>query len=602
MSMSLDFLICSNFLRQLDLSDFIPMKLPVWRSVIVLLLLALSPLNIQADVAAKKPNIFVIFSDDVTRKDLGFSGNTLVRTPRLNRLASEGMVLTNVFTATPQCVPSRASLYTGLYSFRHGAHPNWSEVKPETKSLPHYMKALGYRVVLMGKRHFKPVENFPFEWYEDGIRPLGPGPDLKRLLENPGEKPLCLFYVKFGTHVPWPHNKSQYDPEKVGFQPYLVDTPETRKMRANYYSAITEMDEAVGKVLDLLAEKGQLDESLLIWTADHGAGWPHERDMLYDPGINSPFIARWPGRIKPGTANAALISYVDLVPTLIDIAGGSVERVVSECGGKKLDGKSFLPVLLGEKQEHRSEIYATNSWNVMSLYPIRAIRTKTHKFIWNVDSQFIFPSDWDNPAPHPDFVAQRPVWKSWEQKAKTDSFAAERVRAELYRPPEELYDLRNDPFEMRNIAGEPSQKPTLESLRKKLNEWMREQGDAGDSAYHKDKEQGRSFLDEIYIRRIVVNLRMTPTRSTASIVSTVDKVDVELSCPIWKAEIRYTLNGDEPTGTSQLYTGPFILDSPLTIKAKAFWKGGSTPVKEVKFDGVDFRFLYENTHYKPLYH
>ena len=157
------------------------------------------------------------------------------------------MVLTNVFTATPQCAPSRAAFYTGLYPFKNGAHPNWSEVKPGTKSLPHYMQALGYRVVLMGKRHMKPAENFPFEWYADGIGSKEPGPELKRLLDDLGSKPLFLIYAKFGTHFPWSHNKFQYDPEKVGFQPYVIDTPEAREMRANYYSAITEMDEAVGE-------------------------------------------------------------------------------------------------------------------------------------------------------------------------------------------------------------------------------------------------------------------------------------------------------------------------------------------------------------------
>ena len=255
--------------------------------------------------------------------------------------------------------------------------------------------------------------------------------------------------------------------------------------------------------------------------------------------------------------------------------------------------------------KHRSitpKSYASNTWNVMSAYPIRVVRTKTHKLVRNLDSQFVFPSDWANPAPHEEFALRRPVWRSWERKATSDSFAAQRIRAELYRPAEEFYDLRNDPFEMKNIVEDPTQKAVLESLRKKLKDWMQEQGDAGDSAYHKDKEQGKNYLNELYIRKIVVNVSMLPTRSTASIASPADKVDVELSCPIWKAEIRYTLNGDEPTESSQLYTGPFVIDSPLTIKARAFWQGGSTPVKEVKFNGVDFRFLYENTHYKPLFH
>lgn len=575
----------------------------LWRCTLVCVIVLLSQTMLIAcastsRAADERPNIFIIFSDDVTTKDLGFAGNSLVRTPRLDRLAGEGMVLSNVFTPTPQCAPSRAALFTGLYPFRNGAHANWTEVKPGLKSLPHYLQSLGYRVVLMGKRHFKPAESFPFEWYDDSLSTPGPGPDLQRLLDDPGNKPLCLIYVKFGTHFNWPHNRFNYDPQKVGLQPYLVDTPETREMRVNYYSSITQMDEEVGRVLDLLDEKGQPDNSLVIWTADHGSGWPHERDMLYDAGINTPFIARWPGKIAAGSTSDALISYVDLVPTLIDIAGGQPDRIVAECGGDPLDGASFLPVLLGEKHDHHAEIFASNTWNVMSGYPIRAIRTKSHKLIWNLDSEYTFPSDWANPAPALDFELRRPVWESWERKAAKDLFASERIRAELHRPEVELYDLRADPHEMINLADQPSQRTIHKELNAKLRLWMKSQGDNGDSAYHKDVTPGRHFLDEIYSRKIAINVRMIPLHAGGGLD---DTIEVHLNCPIWRAEIRYTLDGEEPTRGSALYQRPFSIDVPTLIKARGFWESGETPLKEVKFDGVDFRFLYENTHHKPLF-
>jgi hypothetical protein len=151
---------------------------------------------------------------------------------------------------------------------------------------------------------------------------------------------------------------------------------------------------------------------------------------------------------------------------------------------------------------------------------------------------------------------------------------------------------------MKNIAEQSSQKVVLESLRSRLKTWMQEQGDTGDSVYHKDKGRGRNYLDEIYLRKIRVNVLMTPTRTAGSLD---DTVQVELSCSIWKAEIRYTLNGEQPTEKSQIYQHPFLIDSPVTIKARAFWAEGKTPIKEVQFEGVDFRFLYENTHHKPLY-
>ena len=265
-------------------------------------------------------------------------------------------------------------------------------------------------------------------------------------------------------------------------------------------------------------------------------------------------------------------------------------------GGEELDGKSFLPVLLGEKNQHHSEIYASNTWNVLLSYSIRALRTETHKYIRNIDSQFIFPTPWSIDAPAPQFQIRLPVWRSWEEKAKTDPFAAERVQVELFRPPEELYDIRNDPHELNNLAEDPSQKEVLASLREKLKAWMRQQGDAGDSAYHKDVSTGKNFLDEIYGRQKVVNVKMIPLGASGG---TSDTVEVHLTCPVWRTEIHYTPDGSEPTRNATRYTEPFKVDPTMTIKAKGYWEGGETPVKVVEFTGVDFRFLYQG-HYKPI--
>jgi uncharacterized sulfatase len=130
----------------------------------------------------------------------------------------------------------------------------------------------------------------------------------------------------------------------------------------------------------------------------------------------------------------------------------------------------------------------------MSAYPIRAVRTKTHKYIWNIDAQFYFPSTWTNEAPSSQYTTRWPVWQSWVRKAKTDAFAAERVQAEIYRPPEELYDIGQDPYELKNLAGDAAHREVLLSLRREVKAWMNRQGDAGDSAYHK----GRRSREELF--------------------------------------------------------------------------------------------------------
>lgn len=565
----------------------------------------------RAQPPAGRPNIFMIFADDVTARDLGPYGNKAVRTPNLDRLANQGLRFTNMYAASPSCSPSRAVLLTGLYPNRNGGHPNHSAVKPGTKSMAHYMASLGYRVILMGKVHASPRESFPFEFYEDdelkpGIGTTKMGSELRTVLAGVkgGGKPVCILYAKFSTHYPWPPVREyHYEPSEVALQPYLVDTPETRQMRAAYYTHIEDMDRGVGQVMALLEEYKLADDMLTIYSADHGSGWPHERDMLYGPGIHAPFIARWPGKIAPGTVTDALASLVDIVPTFIEVAGGDVSAVVSKNGGAALDGRSFLPVLLGRQREHHEAIFASHTSNVMSVYPIRAVRTRTHSYIWNIDALYEFPSVWSSDAPSDQFTSRLPVWRSWIRKAATDPFAAERVRMENERPPEELYDLVNDPFELKNLAEDPTHAPMLRTMRGKLEAWMKQQGDAGDSAYHKDVEAGRHFPDEVFHRQKAVVLKVAVPRSIISDHA----ARIELLCPVWTAEIHYTLDGSTPTERSPRYTAPLTVQAQTVIKARAFWPGsrfwpaGATPVKELNYTGPDFRFLYEG-HVKPVYH
>ena len=151
-----------------------------------------------------------------------------------------------------------------------------------------------------------------------------------------------------------------YEPQAEDIPPHLIDTPDTRAMRARYYSKITEMDAAIGRCLALLKAEGLEENTLVIYTTDHGSDWPDEKWSLHDGGINQPFIARWPGKIGPGSVSEALVSFVDILPTLIETAGGEVGEVVAGCGGEPLDGESFLPLLLGEADEHREEVSPTS--------------------------------------------------------------------------------------------------------------------------------------------------------------------------------------------------------------------------------------------------
>ena len=404
-----------------------------------------------------RPNILLVIGDDHTYTDAGCYGNPDVRTPQIDRLAAEGMRFTNAHTASAMCAPTRSMLYTGLYPVKNGAYPNHSRAHDGVRSIAHYMKDLGYRVALAGKIHVAPREVFPFQYIDTSEE------QLEEVLTGKG--PFCLIYASHHPHAPW--GRGGYDPDSLALPPYLVDTPETRQALADYYFEVTELDKEVGLCLDLLDRHGLADTTMTIYTSEQGAQFPHGKWSCYDLGLQVQFIVRWPGRVEAGSTSSAMISYVDFVPTAIDLAGGELPDV--------LDGKSLLPVLTGKTDRLHDRVYGVHTTRGIlegsACYPVRSIRTDTHKYIWNLKSDAAFENVLT--AREPDY------WKSWKDKAATDAAARHLVESYQHRPEEELYDLRSDPFELTNIASDPANASLKASLRKQLETFMAEQGDRG---------------------------------------------------------------------------------------------------------------------------
>lgn len=428
--------------------------------------LAAIPRGVVAGRAgAKKPNIVFLLSDDHGILDSGCYGNKVLRTPNIDMLAREGMRFTRAFTATAMCAPSRSMLYTGLFPHRNGAHPNHSAIRPGVKTLPHYLSELGYRVALSGKKHIKPLRSFPFEFLR--LNNVG------KYLAKVGAKPFCLVVATHDPHTPYkklPPGEG-YDPAEVKLPPYLVDTRETRQTLAYYYNSVAALDRQVGEYLDILRKRRLEENTLFIYASDNGTGFPFAKWTLYEAGLNLPFIARWPGRVKPGVVTHAMVSFVDVLPTFIGVAGGVPPEI--------LDGRSFLPVLSGKKTEHRELIFGTHTTKGIisgSEFPIRSVRTKTHKYIRNLNSEGAFTNIVTHGRKGKEAGAAA-YWQSWLRLAPSDPFAAKRVKMYQHRPAEELYDLRTDPYELKNIAEEPSRKELLTALRNRLKEWMKKQGD-----------------------------------------------------------------------------------------------------------------------------
>ena len=413
-----------------------------------------------------RPNIVLFISDDHGWADSGAYGDSYIKTPNIDRLADEAMRFTRAFAASPLCSPSRCVIETGLMPHRNGGHKFATPIKPGIKTMPEYFKEMGYYTAHIGKWGHGPNEQFPYDYIHKSEKLAS---DFLASYDN--NKPLLLAVCTKTPHTPWTKN-TDYDPSKIKLPPNFVDTPETRTDRANYYSDVTLMDSILGDVLDTVSKKGMKDNTLFVYTTDQGSNWPFSKWCVYDGGLRVPFIVRWPGKIAPGSVTDAMVNFADLLPTCIDAGGGSVP--------KNIDGRSFVSVLTGKSKTHRKVVFGTHTGNdnggpgIANHCPARTIRTSTHRYIINLSPETTFTTHITGCKDGPHYL---PHWNSWVEKAKTDAKAKAIVDRYQHRPKEELYDLKNDPFEMNNLADDPKHVRLIKSLKKELTQWCKQQGD-----------------------------------------------------------------------------------------------------------------------------
>lgn len=421
--------------------------------------------------AAARPDLVIFLTDDHGQLDSTPYGGYGIRTPHIQRLADAGLTFTRAYVASPSCAPSRAALLTGLMPARNGAQANHAKPRTELKKWPAYFQELGYEVVAFGKvAHYRHTGDYGFDHFaHDTFHDHAGIPaavEFLRTRPRPATKPLCLFVGSNWPHVPWPEQDLGYDPQLLPLPAGSIDTPATRQWRARYAAAVTKGDDDLGTILD--ATRAHLPKgTLFLFSADHGAQWPFGKWNLYEAGVAVPLIIAWPGITEPSMRTTAMVSWVDLLPTLLDAAGGKTPTGI--------DGRTFLPVLRGASPTHRDHIFTTHTNdNRMNIYPSRAVRDERWKYIRNLHPEFAFTS-------HLDLVAgalgQRAFFSTWETAAKTDAQAAAIVQRYHARPAEELYDLAVDPREQHNLATAPPHSAKLASLRGELDAWMKSQGD-----------------------------------------------------------------------------------------------------------------------------
>jgi N-sulfoglucosamine sulfohydrolase len=408
------------------------------------------------------PHIVVFIADDLGYLDSEVYGAKDVRTPNMLRLAQSGITFTHCFVASPSCAPSRAALLTGLMAARNGAEANHSKPRAELKKLPAYLQEIGYEVAGFGKvAHYNHDRDYGFDHYD---KEHAPTVVAKFLAHRDKSKPLCLFVGAHAPHVPWTTNAA-YSADSVRLPVTHIDTPATRAFRSRYYTDVTKVDAELGGIYDLA--RAHLGTNVLfIFTSDHGAQWPFGKWNLYDAGIRVALMAAWPGTIAPGSRTDAMVSWIDILPTLVEVGGGTAAA--------QIDGRSFAPVLRGEAREHHDRIFSTHSGDGrMNVYPIRSVRTRDWKYILNLHPEFKYTT-------HIDAAEERDgvkYWREWQAEAATNGRAAQIVNCYHARPREELYDLRRDPLEQHNLSADASQTGRLDGLRQEVRRWMAEQGD-----------------------------------------------------------------------------------------------------------------------------
>lgn len=430
----------------------------------------------------RRPNIVVVIADDLTWNACEPYGSRDVKTPHMARLAQQGMCFDRMFTSTAMCSPTRAQLLTGLYPVRNGTYPNHADCYEGVKSAVHYFGELGYRVGIAGKSDTRPKSSFPFETIEVPEPKPGTTMDkLRQFVNRDRTQPYFMMVASNQPHMPRDvGDPSQYPPERLTVPPDLVDCPYTRQELSKYYAEITYLDQQLGGVMDIVDSSGAADNTIFIFTSEQGAQFPYAKWTCYEQGLKTGFIVRWPGKVRPNSRNRAMTQYSDVAPTLLDAVGADPDKI--DCGrpdalGRRgFDGKSFLPVLAGKSNHFRDYVFGVHTTHGIisgnNCYPIRSARSSRYKYIVNLNytekfSCVITGGKQDS---------QIPQWLEW---GKTHPEAARRANAFLQRPHEEFYDLEADPYELKNLAGESRYASTISDLKRRLDEFMKQQGDEG---------------------------------------------------------------------------------------------------------------------------
>jgi N-sulfoglucosamine sulfohydrolase len=435
---------------------------------------------------SKRPNVVLIVSDDHGRGDLGCYGNPVIQTPHLDALAADGVRFTNAFCTTASCSASRSVILSGLYNHYNGQYGHEHSYHhfrsfDHVRSLPVLLSQAGYRTARVGKYHVAPEQVYKFDVALPGNSrsPVQLADNCRDFIAGGDARPFFLYFCTSDPHrgggkaTGLPHqpdrfgNRDQgypgieevtYDPEKVIVPDYLPDIPECRAELAQYYQAVSRVDQGIGRLMDVLKKAGRYDDTIVIYLSDNGIAFPGAKTTLYEPGMNLPCIVRTPWQKNRGIACDALINFADLAPTILDFAGA----VPSDYG---FHGRSFQSVLEREHVDGWDTTYASHTFHEITMYyPMRVVRERRFKLIWNIADGLEYPFASD--------LWESATWQGNLRRGNT-RYGRRTIDAYLHRPKFELYDLQSDPHEVVNLADDPKYQDKLNEMKARLKAFQK---------------------------------------------------------------------------------------------------------------------------------
>ena len=478
------------------------------RRMLLLTASAFAAWTAATPASGERPNIVVIVADDLNWNDCGPYGHPSIRTPNLDALARDGLTFERAYLTTNSCSPSRASILTGRYPHQTGAEQLHWPIPPGVPTLAQVLRDAGYHTAAAGKWHLGDAVREHFDRIEAASTagfvlpssktagagamiaadPSGCGDWVRVLAQRPRDRPFFAWLASLDPHREYADGAltPPHDAADVIVPPHLPDVPAVRRDMAMYYDEIGRLDTFVGEVVDELKRQEILDETLLVFLSDNGRPFPRDKTTLYDGGIRTPLIAHRPGVIPAGRRSMSLVSSVDIAATCLRAAGLSTDALGSA-------GNSFFDVLERPDRSHRRYAFAEDHWHDYEDHG-RAVTDGDFKLIRND-----YP---DLPNTPPADAGRSPTWAAMRSLREAGRLTAlQRSPFRSPRPTWELYDLRRDPAESRNVADDPAYAAVKQRLASELQSWGERTDDFLPTVRTPDEFDRRTGRPDASVRR-----------------------------------------------------------------------------------------------------